>query len=70
MENENLSTAQLIKFALNEKDDNLRWNYVVILHKRGNQEVFESAKELCESNKSVKVTLGADILGQLGIYIE
>ncbi|MEO6588277.1 MAG: HEAT repeat domain-containing protein [Pyrinomonadaceae bacterium] len=70
MENENLSTDQLIKFALNEKDEDLSWDYIRILHKKGNQEVFEAAKDLCESNESEKVTLGADILGQLGFDFE
>lgn len=50
MKNENLSTDQLIQLALNEKDEDLCWDYIRILHKRGNQEVFEAARELCESN--------------------
>lgn len=69
MENENLLTDQLIKFALEEKNEDLSWDYIRILHKRGNQEVFEAAKKLCESNDANKIELGADILGQLGIYI-
>ncbi len=70
MENENLLTDQLIKFALEEKDGDLRWNYVVVLHKRGNLEVFQAAKQLCQSSDSNEITLGADILGQLGIYFD
>jgi HEAT repeat protein len=66
MDFENLTTNQLIELALNEKDDATRWNYVVILHRRGGKEVFEAAKKLCESGISTQITLGADILGQLG----
>lgn len=70
MENENLSTIQLIKLALNEKDEDLSWNYIRVLHKRGNQEVFEAAKKLCESSTPAKIALGADIIGQLGFDFE
>lgn len=69
MKNENFSTTRLIELALNEKDEDLRWKYVVILHGRGNREVFDAAKNLCESEDFAEITLGADILGQLGIYV-
>lgn len=34
MENENLSTDQLIELALNEKDEDLSWDNIRVLHKR------------------------------------
>ncbi len=64
--NENLSTQQIIELALNEKDEDARWNLVGILHRRGNEEVFKVAVNLCESSIPKQITLGADILGQLG----
>ena len=70
MESQDISTSELIKLALNEKDDEARWNYVQTLHQRGNIEVFDIAKNLCESDDSKKITLGADVLGQIGISIE
>lgn len=65
-QNENLSTQQIIELALNEKDEDARWNLVVILHRRGNEEVFNAAKKLCESGIPNQIALGADVLGQLG----
>lgn len=64
--NENLSTEEIIKLALSEKDEDARWNLVVILHRRGNKEVFSASEKLCRSGVPNQIALGADILGQLG----
>ena len=61
------STDELIRIALSEEDINEAWNEVVVLHFRGNREVFEKAKNLCESNCPQERELGANILGQLGV---
>lgn len=66
MENSELSTTQIFELALNEKDDDKRWEYIVVLHLRPTREVFEMAKSLCKSTDSEKICLGADVLAQLG----
>lgn len=62
------TTNELIQAALAEKDEDLRWDFVQILHSRGNREVFEAAKKLCKGQNPLEKTLGADILSQLGLY--
>lgn len=64
--NKSLSSSELIEAALQEKDGDVRWEYVQALHMRGEREIFEQAVRLCQSKDSTKATLGADILGQLG----
>ena len=64
--NKSLSSAELIEAALQEKDGDVRWEYVQALHMRGEREIFEQAVRLCQSKDSTKAILGADILGQLG----
>lgn len=66
MDFKDLSTAELIASALTEKDEEKRWELVTVLHKRGSREVFLAARNLCESAESIEITLGADVLGQLG----
>jgi HEAT repeat protein len=66
MENEGLSTEELIERALAESDDDVCWSYVRAIHKRATSETFEAAKNLCESEDSAKVVIGTWILGELG----
>src|SRR5688500_8409365 len=60
-------TASLIRFALTEEDEDKVWEVISLLQFRGNREVLEAARKLCESNHANERRLGADILGQLGI---
>lgn len=60
-----MTNDELIAAALSEENDDY-WDYVMELHKRGTQDVFQAAIELCKSEKSDERALGADILGQLG----
>lgn len=66
MQNEELAVQQLFESALNEKDEDVRWNFIKALHKSGTRKTFESAKKLCESDLPFEVDLGASVLGQLG----
>ena len=65
--NDSRTTEELIKLALTEADEDTAWAAVVILHLRGNCEVFEAAQKLCASNNPKERKLGVDILGQLGV---
>ena len=65
-EDDALATDELIELALNENDDDARWKYVQTLHRRGDEEVFAAAAALVASGEARKITLGADVLGQLG----
>ncbi len=65
--NDPRSTEPLIEFALTEEDEDKIWEAISLLHFRGNREVFEAARKLCESNNANERRLGADILGQLGL---
>jgi len=61
------TTKDLIELALTANDEDVAWEAVSVLQFRGNREVFEAARKLCESGNSKERKLGADILGQLGI---
>ena len=61
------SVAELFAAALGVGDDELRWDAVAALHWRGSREILDRAAELCRSSNPEHRTLGADILGQLGI---
>src|SRR5205807_6775221 len=52
--------------ALSEEDEEAAWQPVVVLHYRGTREIFEIARNLCESQIPKGRKLGVDILGQLG----
>jgi len=66
-QNDLRTTKELIGLALTENDEDAAWEAVTVLHFRGNREVFEAARKLCESGNSKERKLAADILGQLGI---
>jgi HEAT repeat protein len=53
--------------ALTEPDETAAWEAVTILHFRGTREVFDAARQLCASECPQERTLGANILGQLGV---
>ncbi len=65
--NDPISTSDLINTALIATDEETQWNAVSVLQFRGNQEVFEAASALCKSLTPEERSLGARILGQLGI---
>ena len=60
------STDDLVKIALEQDEFDGYWNAVMVLHLRGNSEVFNKARELCLSENDNAKVLGVDILGQLG----
>ncbi|MBW3624201.1 MAG: HEAT repeat domain-containing protein [Armatimonadetes bacterium] len=64
--NEPRTTEELIRIALTEEDEDAAWDAVVALHRRGNREVLEAARGLCQSPSPKEQALGANILGQLG----
>lgn len=61
------ATDEFISMALTEPDENAAWDAVTTLHFRGTREVFDAACRLCASDCPQEKTLGANILGQLGI---
>jgi HEAT repeat protein len=61
------SVDELISVALVEPGEDVAWDAIFALRRRGSWEVFERASALCRSFCPVERTLGADILGQLGI---
>jgi HEAT repeat protein len=63
------STWDLINRALTEPDEEEAWDAVVTLHFRATREVFEEARALCRSECPQERSLGADILGQLGVPV-
>lgn len=61
------STEELVDFALSELSEELAWQAVTVLHRRGTEEVLERAQRLATSPSNRERRLGADILGQLGV---
>jgi HEAT repeat protein len=62
------STHELISQALSlDEEDPLQGEIVALLHFRATREVFEAARALCASPCACERSLGAWILGQLGI---
>jgi HEAT repeat protein len=66
-QNDPRATHELITMALTEPDEHAAWDAVATLHFRGTKEVFDAACQLCASDCPQERTLGANILGQLGI---
>ncbi|MDY6783328.1 MAG: HEAT repeat domain-containing protein [Cyanobacteriota bacterium] len=64
---EQLSTQELIKLALDDAEKDEYSEAIPVLQFRGDREVFEAAKKLCESANLEERILGAHILGQLGM---
>ncbi len=65
--NDPRSTHELVSVILMETDEEAAWDAVLLLHYRGTREVFDVACGLCGSECSKERTLGANILGQLGV---
>jgi HEAT repeat protein len=65
--NEPRKTDELIPIALAEQDDDRALEALVTLHLRGTNEVLDAARHLCASECLQERTLGANILGQLGV---
>ncbi|MFZ5833340.1 MAG: HEAT repeat domain-containing protein [Planctomycetota bacterium] len=57
----------MVRAALNEPDEHLAWDAVAALHFRGTRQVLDRANELRHSSDVAERSLGADILGQLGV---
>jgi HEAT repeat protein len=58
---------ELIAAALATEDDDVYWELVVRLHRRGDLETLIAARTLVASPDPARRTLGADIAAQLGI---
>jgi HEAT repeat protein len=56
---------ELFAAALGESDEELVWNAIGTLHRRGTQEILDRAIELCSSSCALERRTGADILAQL-----
>jgi len=66
--NDSPSTAELIELALQQhEDDNAQWDTIKVLQYRATQDVVEEARHLCMSTATAERSLGATLLGQLGI---
>jgi len=59
-------TAELIRLALTETDEDAAWEPVTVLQYRATHEVLDAAGQLCASSVAKERELGANILGQLG----
>ena len=66
-QNDQRTVEELVSIALSEQNENAAWDVVLILHLRGTLEVFDAARLLCQSSCAAEQTLGANILGQLGV---
>src|SRR5262249_9787412 len=65
--NDPRATHEFVTIALTEPDENVAWKAVETLHFRATKDVLETACRLCTSECPQERTLGADILGQLGV---
>jgi HEAT repeat protein len=61
------STHEFISRGLMGPNEEAAWDAIAMLQYRGTREVFDAACQLCASNCPQERTLGANILGQLGI---
>lgn len=65
--NDSRTTQELIELALREDDRHARRELIKVLQYRGSYEVFEAARELCESTVEKEKILGANILARFGV---
>lgn len=65
--NDPRTTDEFISIALAEQDEDRAWEAGVTLHFRGTEDVLDATRHLCASECPQERTLGASILGQLGI---
>jgi HEAT repeat protein len=61
------SNQELIAVALSEQDEEIAWEAVTLLHRRGTHDILTAAQSLCQSPSASERELGANILGQLGV---
>jgi HEAT repeat protein len=66
-QNDPRATHELVTQVLTEPDENAAWEAVSTLQYRASRDVFDAACQLCGSACPQERTLGANILGQLGI---
>ncbi|MET9066760.1 HEAT repeat domain-containing protein [Streptosporangium sandarakinum] len=60
--------AALIETALRDQDDGeVRWHVIGLLGERHDLETLAAARRLCDGGTVAERTLGADILGRLGL---
>ncbi len=62
--NDPRSVHELISFVLCEQDEDVGWEAISLLQRRGSRAVFEAARDLCRSECPIEKELGALILGQ------
>jgi HEAT repeat protein len=61
------SARQLVDAALAENwDSDERWKYIRELHRRGDRDAYDTARELATSNVPEEREVAVDVLGQLG----
>lgn len=65
--NDPRATHELVTTILTRPDGDMAWEAIVMLHLRGTREVFDTARRLCASPCPLERSVGADILGQLGV---
>lgn len=63
-----LATTDLIVEAERHVGSEDFWDYVVALQFRSGEAVFQAASDWCASSDSSLRSLGADVLGQLGVW--
>jgi HEAT repeat protein len=61
------TSTELFEAALQAATEESRCDAVCALHWRSSREVFDRAAELCRSPVAEERSLGADVLGQLGV---
>lgn len=62
-----MSVAQLVAAALTADDDASRWDWVMQLQYRDDDETFAAVKDLCADIRAEHRVLGVDIAAKLGV---
>ena len=60
------STEELVQLALAAPDEDAAWEFIAVLHERGNHEVLEVAERLCAGATAKERCMGANLVAQLG----
>lgn len=63
------TNEELLHVALTETDEDSAWKAIMELQQRGDRDVFDQACRLCTDENARARSVGADILGQLGVQI-
>ena len=61
------SDEELLQAALRERDEEVAWQAIAALHRRGSRDIFERARGLCASSNAHEQRVAVDILAQLGL---